>query len=93
MESKKLKSATERIANVMIIALIIIGTVAFALVNQMSEGGELMSKIFLAFLGAIITVQLIPGLILLGAMLKGVAAIGRKKEAAAEASSDPYSKH
>jgi cytochrome b subunit of formate dehydrogenase len=84
METSKLKSTTEKAANMMIVVMVVAGTVVFALVNQVSEGSELMSKLFLAFLGAIITVQLIPGLILLGAMVKGVIGIGRKQEVPAE---------
>lgn len=85
MESSKLKSTTEKAANVMIIVMVVAGTVAFALINQVSAGSELMSKLFLAFLGAIITVQLIPGLILLGAMVKGIIGIGRKEKTPVEA--------
>lgn len=85
MKANRLKSTTEKAANMMIVVMVVVGTVVFALINHVSEGSELMSKLFLAFLGAIITVQLIPGLILLGAMLKGVAGIGRKREVQAEA--------
>lgn len=85
MKTNNLKSATEKIANLMIVALVVVGTCFFAIVMDAAQGGELMSKVFLAFLGAIITVQVIPGLVLLGAMLKGVFSLGKKKEAAAEA--------
>ena len=88
MSDNKLKSTTQKAANMMIIVMVVAGTVVFALINHVSEGSELMSKLFLAFLGAIITVQLIPGLILLAAMVKGVAGIGRKTEVPAEAHAD-----
>jgi hypothetical protein len=38
-----------------------------------------MPKLFLLFFGAIITVQIIPGLVLLATMIKGIASIGQKK--------------
>lgn len=88
MKANKLKSTTQKTANMMIVVMVVAGTVVFALINHVSEGSELMSKLFLAFLGAIITVQLIPGLILVGAMLKGLVGIGRKHEVPAEATVD-----
>lgn len=79
MEPNKLKSKTQKIANAMIIGMVIVGTVIFAVINQASSGAELMPKLFLLFLGAIITVQIIPALILLATMIKNVVAIGQKK--------------
>ena len=80
MEPNKLKSKTQKVANVMIIGMVIVGTVSFALINQASSGTELMPKLFLLFFGAIITVQVIPGLVLLATMIKGVVSIGQKKQ-------------
>jgi uncharacterized integral membrane protein len=85
MEPNKLKSKTQKVANVMIIGMVIVGTVIFALINQVSSGVELMPKLFLLFFGAIITVQVIPGLILLATMIKGVVSIGQKKQEPANA--------
>ena len=85
METNKLKSKTQKVANVMIIGMVIVGTVIFALINQVSSGVELMPKLFLLFFGAIITVQVIPGLILLATMIKGVVSIGQKKQEPAKA--------
>ena len=85
MEANKLKSKTQKVANVMIIGMVIVGTVIFALINQVSSGVELMPKLFLLFFGAIITVQVIPGLILLATMIKGVVSIGQKKQEPAKA--------
>jgi uncharacterized integral membrane protein len=85
MEPNKLKSKTQKVANVMIIGMVIVGTVIFALINQVSSGVELMPKLFLLFFGAIITVQVIPGLILLATMIKGVVSIGQKKQEPAKA--------
>lgn len=88
MKPYNVKNFTEKIINVSIVALVVLGTAAFGLVNQITEGGEWLSKLFLAFLGAIITIQVIPGLILLGAMLKGLASLNRKEAPAAESEDD-----
>lgn len=88
MEANKLKTKTQKIANVMIIGMVIVGTVIFAVINQVSSGAELMPKLFLIFFGAIITVQVIPGLILLASMFKGVVNIGQKKQEPAKASAN-----
>lgn len=80
METNKLKSKTQKVANAMIIGMVIVGTVIFALINQVSSGVELMPKLFLIFFGAIITVQVIPGLILLATMIKGIFSIGQKNQ-------------
>jgi len=86
MEPNNLKCKTQKIANVMIIGMVIVGTVIFAVINQVSSGTELMPKLFLIFFGAIITVQVIPGLILLASMCKGIVSIGQKKQEPAKAS-------
>jgi hypothetical protein len=88
MEPNKLKSRTQKLANAMIIGMVIAGTVIFAVINQVSSGAELMPKLFLIFFGAIITIQVIPGLILLATMIKGIVSIGQKKEAPANANSN-----
>lgn len=88
MKTNRFKSTAEKAANIMIVVMVVAGTCAFALINHVPEGSELMSKLFLAFLGAIITVQLIPGLILLGTMIKGLVGLGRKHEVRVEATAD-----
>lgn len=80
MEPNKLKSKAEKVANAMIIGMVIMGTVIFSVINQVSSGTELMPKIFLIFFGAIITVQIVPGLILLATMIKGLVNITQKKQ-------------
>ena len=88
MESNKLKSKTEKVANAMIIGMVILGTVIFSVINQASSGTELMPKLFLVFFGAIITVQIIPGLVLLATMIKGLVNISQKKEEPAKAAAN-----
>ena len=63
----------------MIIALVAAGAVVFVVLNRASSGRELMPTLFLAFLGAIITVQVIPGIVLLGSILKGIFNLGHKQ--------------
>jgi nitrate reductase gamma subunit len=79
MKSFSLKSITEKMSNVMIIAIVVAGTVILAFVNQVNSEGTLMSKMFLVFLGAIITFQLLPGLMLIGGMIKGLLSLGHRK--------------
>ena len=88
MEPNNLKSKTQKVANVMIIVMVIVGTVIFAVINQVSSGAELMPKLFLLFFGAIITVQVIPGLILLATMIKGLVNIGQKRQLPAKAAAN-----
>ena len=88
MKSYSVKGISEKVINVMIVALVLFGTLAFLLVNQVAVGGEWLSKMFLVFLGAIITIQIIPGLLLLGAMIKGLASLGRKELPVAEEEAD-----
>jgi len=85
MEPNKLKSKTEKVANAMIIGMVVMGTVIFSVMNQVSSGTEIMPKLFLVFFGAIITVQIIPGLILLATMIKGFVFLGQKKQLPAKA--------
>jgi len=92
MEPNKLKSKTQKVANAMIIGMVIAGTVSFALINQASSGTELMPKLFLLFFGAIITVQVIPGLVLLATMIKGVVSLGQKKQQPAKVSANDTDK-
>ena len=69
---------SHKMVNIMIIGMVAAGAVVFALINQASLGSELMPNLLLVFFGAIITVQIIPGLVLLGSILKGVINLGNK---------------
>jgi len=72
-------SMTKKVVNMMIIGMVAAGAAAFAVINQASSGRELMPTLFLVFFGAIITVQIIPGIVLLGSILKGIINLGRKQ--------------
>jgi hypothetical protein len=88
MGPNKMKSMSQKVANGMIIGLVVLGTVIFSVINQVSSGTEIMPKVFLLFLGAIITVQIIPGLVLLATMIKGAVNISQKKQVPAKATAN-----
>ena len=79
MKSNTPNSKSKKVVNVMILGMVAAGAVVFAVINQASSGRELMPTLFLAFFGAIITVQIIPGIVLLGSILKSVITLGRKQ--------------
>ena len=76
-ESKKL--VTGKMASWSIVGLVLAGTLLIAGIADVSEGSGVMAKIFIFFLGAVIVVQVIPGLMLFGAMLKGIYSMFGKK--------------
>jgi hypothetical protein len=90
MKPFSLKSVTEKMSNAMIIAIVVAGTVTLAFINQVTMEGTLMSKLFLVFLGAIITFQLLPGLMLVGGMIKGLVSLGHRKAVHEKANSSAH---
>lgn len=84
MKEDKIKKFTQKAANLMIVGLVLFGTCALMFFNQVTDGAEGMSKLFLLFFGAIITVQIVPGILLLGTMIKGALSLGKKQEATVE---------
>jgi hypothetical protein len=55
------------------VMLVLIGTVAVAHAGDIqAEGGGLLVTLFLGFGAVIIVFQLVPGLLLLGSMIKGL---------------------
>ena len=77
-------NATERksgkLISCLIVAFVFGGTAFLLTVADIAPGSGIMTTLFIAFLGAIIAVQLIPGLMLFGMMVKGVAGLFRKSE-------------
>jgi len=61
-----------------IIAAVLVGALAISGIADVSGGG-IMSKLFIMFLGAVIVLQIVPCVMLLGAMFKGVASLFHKK--------------
>jgi len=78
MKKESENSKSGKIASWSIIGLVLAGTLLISGIADVSEGSGAMAKIFLFFLGAVIVVQIIPGLMLLGAMLKGVYSMFKK---------------
>ncbi len=78
MKAGTKKSSIGKIACCLIIALVMAGTAFIPAVANMEAGSGIMATLFLAFLGAIIAVQVVPGLILFVMMLKGIYNLVRK---------------
>jgi len=72
-------SKTKKVVNMMIIGMVAAGASIFAVINQSASEMSLMPTLFLVFFGAIITVQIIPGIVLLGSILKSIVNLGRKQ--------------
>lgn len=62
-----------------IIGLVLAGTLLISGIADISDEGGIMVKVFWFFLGAVIVVQVIPCLMLFGAMCKGVYSLFGKK--------------
>lgn len=75
-----LKGTTKKVVNLLLAVMVLAGIVIFSSLKPTNTDGELMSRMFLVFFGLIITVQIIPGLILFGAMLKELCGFGRKQQ-------------
>jgi len=88
MKTASKKSATGKIVTWSIVALVLVGAAAIMGVSEVSEKSSLMSKAFVFFISAVIVVQVVPGIMLMGAMLKGVCSLaGKKSEATVAANS------
>lgn len=82
MNTKSSKKWTGKLLNVLVVALVLAGTAVVAGIGDVAGGSSLMVRLFLGFLGAIIAIQIIPCLILFGAMAKGLFDVVRGKEEA-----------
>jgi len=78
MEAKTKKAAAGKIASLFIVAVVAVGALAISGVADVSGAGS-GGKLFILFLGAVIVLQVIPGLMLMGAMFKGVYSMITKK--------------
>ncbi|KAF0219611.1 MAG: hypothetical protein FD174_1866 [Geobacteraceae bacterium] len=77
---KLLPGSTQgKIATSLILALVFIGTTLVSGIGEVAQGTGVMTKLFLVFMGAIIAIQVIPGLILLGAMIRGLSTLSRRE--------------
>lgn len=84
MRTENKKPVAGRVARWSIVGAVVAGAALISGVVDLSAGGGVMSRIFFLFLGAVIAVQVIPCVMLLGAMLKGIAdLVGKKAKATA----------
>ena len=84
MKSTEKKPLGGKVLSLLVVALIAGGMVLLPAVANLDQGSGIMATLFIAFLGAIIAVQVIPGLMLFSMMLKGVASLFRKADATRE---------
>jgi hypothetical protein len=84
MKATEKKPAKGKLISCLIVAIVVVGTVSLSAVADLDKGSGIMATLFIAFLGAIIAVQVIPGLMLFGMMLKGLASMFRKEAATKE---------
>lgn len=73
------KSTAGKAASWSLAILVVVGAAAISGLADLSGKTGAMSRLFVFFLSAIIVVQVIPALMLLGAMCKGAISIFRKK--------------
>jgi hypothetical protein len=81
MNAKFPQSTQAKIASSLIIALVVVGTAFVSNIGGVAQGNSVMTKLFLVFFGAIIALQVIPGLVLIGAMIKGIVTINKREQA------------
>ena len=79
MKTKSEKTVAAKVASWSIVGVVVAGTLLISGIADVSEGSGMMAKIFLFFLGAVIVVQVIPGVLLFCAMLKGIYGMFGKK--------------
>jgi uncharacterized membrane protein required for colicin V production len=74
----EVRKAAGKVASWSLVVLVLIGG---ALISGLADltGSGILQKAFIFFLGAIIVVQIIPSLMLLGAMFKGIRGLADKK--------------
>jgi hypothetical protein len=78
MKTTDKSSRAAKIASCLIVLLVLAGMAFVPAVADVAKEGGILATLFLAFLGAIIAVQIIPGLMLFAMMAKGVISLIRK---------------
>jgi hypothetical protein len=78
MKTTGKSSLAGKIATGLIVVLVLAGTAFIPAVADVAQGGGALATLFLCFLGAIIAVQVIPGLMLFAMMVKGMCSLVRK---------------
>jgi hypothetical protein len=84
MKAQSNKSMAGKVASFAIIALVLVGAMAISGIAEVPGSSSFQSKLFIFFIGAVIVVQVVPCVMLLSAMVKGlVNAVSRKPSAEA----------
>jgi hypothetical protein len=78
MKTPSRKSLAGKVASLSIVGLVLVGTLLISGIADLSPGSSMMTRVFFFFLGAVIVVQVIPGLMLFGAMLKAIMSLFAK---------------
>ena len=86
MKTESKKSVAGKIASLSIVAVVVAGALAISGVADVAEGSGTMAKMFILFLGAVIVMQVVPCMMLMVAMCKGVYSMAAKKITAPVAS-------
>lgn len=81
MKATEKKPTSGKLVSCIILAIVAAGTLSLSAMADIDKGSGIMAIVFIAFLGAIIAVQIIPGIMLFGMMIKGVANLFSKAEA------------
>ena len=79
MKTESKKSVAGKIASLSIVAVVVAGALVISGVADVAEGSGTMAKMFILFLGAVIVLQVVPGIMLMVAMFKGVFSLVSKK--------------
>jgi len=81
MKTASKKSLTAKLVSLAIVAIVVTGALAISGVADVAEGSGVMAKMFILFLGAVIVLQVVPGIMLMVAMFKGAYSLVAKKVA------------
>ena len=69
----------EKYLNALILVVIATGTVFATVIGDVSRGAEPLQTIFFCFVGAIVAIQVVPALVLVGRLAKGLLARPEKE--------------
>ena len=75
-----------KVANTLIVGLVLAGTILLGNLAAISQEGELMSTLFICFFAVILAIQVVPAMMLFGYLFKVLfrKSSGKKAEAAAQ---------
>jgi|GEM_PF-2972041 hypothetical protein len=76
----RIKNTIKKLEKILTFIMVISGTVIFSVLNRTTMEPEMVSRVFLVFMGAIITLQILPGLLTTSMSIRGGSVV-RAKEA------------